>query len=174
MSCPRKLFLEDRKSVFREVRMQANLGLIFERIAKISCDGGRSVPKNLRARQDCMRTSREIYFRPKSQTSVGLKTTVSWTWHIPANALSFPLCPHHFLLFASIFIFENHATRGDIFCEQGWRRRESRDRARLLTLEFRTHCRVWVECVVGSRTYRGGFLQVVSSFLPSTKTNTQK
>ena len=31
-----------RVEVFRDVRMQVNLGLMFERKAKISCDGGRS------------------------------------------------------------------------------------------------------------------------------------
>ena len=38
------------KSVFREVRTQANLGLMFEGKVKISCDSGQSVIKNLRAR----------------------------------------------------------------------------------------------------------------------------
>lgn len=61
-------------------------------------------------------------------------------------------------------------TRGDIIREQGRRRSETRERAYLPTLEFPTHCHVWIECVVGSRTYRGGFLHVFSSFLPSTKT----
>ena len=63
------------KSVFREVRMQANLGLMFERKAKISCNSGQSVIKNLRARQDCRRTSRKTDFCQKNKTSAGLKIT---------------------------------------------------------------------------------------------------
>ena len=55
--------------------MQANLGLMFERKAKISCNGRRSVTKNLRVRQDCMRTSRQTDFRQKNETSAGLKIT---------------------------------------------------------------------------------------------------
>ena len=56
--------------------MQANtLGLMFERKAKISCNGGRSVTNNLTARQDYMRTSRKTDFCQKKQTSAGLKIT---------------------------------------------------------------------------------------------------
>ena len=55
--------------------MQAILGLMFERKAKISYNGGRSVTKNLIARQDCMRTSRKTDFRQKNETSAGLKIT---------------------------------------------------------------------------------------------------
>ena len=55
--------------------MQANLGLMFERKAKISCNSGQSVIKNLRARQDCRRTSRKTDFRQKNETSAGLKIT---------------------------------------------------------------------------------------------------
>ena len=53
--------------------MQANLGLMFERKAKISCNSGRSVIKNLRTRQDCMRTSQKTNFRQKNETSAELK-----------------------------------------------------------------------------------------------------
>ena len=63
------------KSVFRDVRMQANLGLMLERKTKISCNGGRSVTKNLRARQDCTQTPRQTAFRQKNETSAELKIT---------------------------------------------------------------------------------------------------
>ena len=43
--------------------MQANLGLMFEGKAKVSCNGGRGVTKNLRATQDCKRTPRKTDFR---------------------------------------------------------------------------------------------------------------
>ena len=99
----RKLFLDERKplfygkSVFRDVRMQANLGLMFERKIKISCNGGRSVTKNLRARQDCMRTSRKTDFRQKNETSVGLKITfMDMTY--PDQRPELPSLSHHFLL----------------------------------------------------------------------------
>ena len=55
--------------------MEANLGLMFERKAKISYNGGGSVTKNLRARQDCMQTSRKTNFRQKNETSARLKRT---------------------------------------------------------------------------------------------------
>ena len=65
--------------------MQANLGLMFERKAKISCNGGRSVTNNLRARQDYMRTLGK-------QTSAGLKITSADVTY-PGQRLSFPLYP---------------------------------------------------------------------------------
>ena len=46
--------------------MQVNLGLMFERKAKIPCNGGRSVTKKLRTGQDCMRTSRKKEFATKT------------------------------------------------------------------------------------------------------------
>ena len=102
-SCPREVFLDERKSlfqrrsVFRDVSMQANLGLMFERKAKISCNGGRSVTKNLRVRQDCMRTSRKTDFRQKNETSAGLKITfVDMTY--PNQRPELPSLSHHFLL----------------------------------------------------------------------------
>ena len=55
--------------------MQANLGLMIERKAKISCNSGQSVIKNLRARQDCRRTSQKTDFRQENETSAGLKIT---------------------------------------------------------------------------------------------------
>ena len=74
------------KSVFREVRLQANLGLMFERKAKISCNSGQSVIKNLRARQDCRWTSRKTDFRQKNETSAGLKITCSIQEYIKKTA----------------------------------------------------------------------------------------
>ena len=68
-----------------------------ERKAKISCNGGRSVTKNLRARQDCMRTSQKTYFRQKNETSAGLKITfVDMT--NPGQRPELPSLSHHFLL----------------------------------------------------------------------------
>ena len=76
--------------------MQANLGLMFERKAKI-CNDGRSVTKNLRARQDCMRNSRKTDFRQKNETSAGLKITfVVMTY--PGQRPELPSLSHHFLL----------------------------------------------------------------------------
>ena len=77
--------------------MQANLGLMFERKAKISCNGERSVAKNLRARQDCVRTSRKTDFRQKNETSACQKTTsVDMTY--PGQRPEFPSLSRHFLL----------------------------------------------------------------------------
>ena len=42
-----------------------------ERKAKFSCNGGRSVTKNLRARQKCMRTSRKTDFRSSKNNFCG-------------------------------------------------------------------------------------------------------
>ena len=70
--------------------MQVNLGLMFERKAKISCNGGRSVTNNLRARQDYMRTLGK-------QTSAGLKITfVDMTY--PGQHPELPSLSRHFLL----------------------------------------------------------------------------
>ena len=53
--------------VFRDVRMQANLGPIFERkyifISLPRAPSFSLFTKNLRARQDCMRTSQKTDFR---------------------------------------------------------------------------------------------------------------
>ena len=77
--------------------MHANLGQMFERKAKISCNGGRSVTKNLRARLDCMRTSRKTDFRHKNETSAGLKITfVDMTYSGQRPEL--PSLSHNFLL----------------------------------------------------------------------------
>ena len=78
--------------------MQANLGLMFERKAKISCNGGRSVNNNnLRARQDYMRKSRKTDFRQKKQTSARLKITfVDMTY--PGQRPELPSLSRHFLL----------------------------------------------------------------------------
>ena len=77
--------------------MQANLGLVFERKANISCNGGRSVSKNLRARKDCMRTSRKTDFRQKNDTSARLKITfVDMTY--PGQRPELPSLSRHFLL----------------------------------------------------------------------------
>ena len=76
--------------------MQANLGLMFERKAEISCNGVRSVTNNLRARQDYMRTSRKTSAR-KKQTSAGLKITfVDMTY--PGQRPDLPSLSTHFLL----------------------------------------------------------------------------
>ena len=81
--------------------MQANLGLMFERKAKISCNGERSVNKNLRARQDCMQMSRKTDFRKKNETSAGLKITfVDMTY--PGQRPELPSLSHRFLLFTLV------------------------------------------------------------------------
>ena len=77
--------------------MQANLGLMFERKAKISRNGGRSVTKNLRTRQDCMQTSRKTDFRQKNETSAGLKITFV-DMPYPGQRPELPSLSHHFLL----------------------------------------------------------------------------
>ena len=115
MSCPRNLVLDERKSmferksVFRGARMQPNLGVMFERKAKISCNDGRSVTKNLRARNDCMRTSRKTGFHHKNETSAGLKiTSVDMTY--PGQRPELPslllLSSEHTLLFLRLW-FQN-------------------------------------------------------------------
>ena len=78
--------------------MQAHLGLMFERKAKISCNYGlRSVTKNLTARQNCMRTSRNTDFRQKNETSARLKVTfVNMTY--PGQRPELPSLSRHFLL----------------------------------------------------------------------------
>ena len=82
--------------------MQANLGLMFERKARISCNEGRSVTKNLRARQDCMRTSRKTDFRQKNEISAGLKITfVDMTY--PGQRPELPSLSRHFLLSEYIY-----------------------------------------------------------------------
>ena len=74
------------KSVFRDVRMS----FMFERKAKISCNGGRSVTNNMRARQDYMRTLGK-------QTSAGLKITfVDMTY--PGQHPELPSLSRHFFL----------------------------------------------------------------------------
>ena len=80
--------------------MQANLGLMFERKAKISCNSGQSVIKNLRARQDCRRTSRKTDFCQKNETSAGLKITfVNITY--PGQRPELPSLSRRFLLLIS-------------------------------------------------------------------------
>ena len=81
--------------------MQANLGLMFERKAKISCNGGRSVTKHLRARQDCMRTSRKRNFRQKNETSARLKITFV-DMRYPGQRPELPSLSRHFLLIPAI------------------------------------------------------------------------
>ena len=77
--------------------MQANLGLMFERKAKVSCNGARGVTKKLRATQDCKRTSRKTDFRQKNETSAGLKITfVDMTY--PGQRPELPSLSRHFLL----------------------------------------------------------------------------
>ena len=79
--------------------MQANLDPMFERKAKISCNGG-SVTKNLRVRQDYMRTSQKTDFLQKNGTSARLKITfVDMTY--PGQRLELPSLCHHFLLLKS-------------------------------------------------------------------------
>ena len=75
--------------------MQANLGLKFEGKAKISCNGKRSVTKNLRARQDCTRTSRKTDFCQKNKSSAGLKITfVDMTY--PSQCPELPSLSDHY------------------------------------------------------------------------------
>ena len=74
--------------------MQANLGLMFERKANISCNGGRSVTNNLREKQDYMRTSRKTDFRQKKQTSA--VTFVDMT--SPGQRPELPSLSRHFRL----------------------------------------------------------------------------
>ena len=78
--------------------MQADLGLMFERKAtEISYNGGRSVTMNLRARQDCIGTSRKTDFRQKNETSACLKITfVDMTY--PGQRPELPSLSRHFLL----------------------------------------------------------------------------
>ena len=67
MSCPRKLFLDERKSVFRDVRIQTCLALRF--LVKRENGGARRrlmniyIHSNIRPRLACMRTSRKTDFR---------------------------------------------------------------------------------------------------------------
>ena len=77
--------------------MQANVGLMFERKAKISCNGGRSVAKNLRASQDCMQMSRKTDFRQKNETSAGLKITFEDMTY-PGQRPELPSLSRYFLL----------------------------------------------------------------------------
>ena len=77
--------------------MEANLGLMFEKKSKISCNGGRSVTNNLRARQECMQTSRKTDFGQKNETSAGLKIAfVDLTY--PGQRPELPSLSRHFLL----------------------------------------------------------------------------
>ena len=80
-----------REEVFRDVRMQVNLGLMFERKAKISCNGGRS-------RLDvcvCGRLGRQTSARTK--TFARLKITfVDMTY--PGQRPEPPSLSPHFLL----------------------------------------------------------------------------
>ena len=71
--------------------------LIFERKAKISCNSGRSVIKNLRVRQECMRTTRKTDFRQKNKTSAGLKITFMDVTY-PSQRPELPSLSRHFLL----------------------------------------------------------------------------
>ena len=98
MSCPRKLFLFVLAEVSLPRRpLQANLGMMFERKAKISCNDGRSVTRNLRAMQDSMRTSRKTDFHQKNETSAWLKMTfVDMTY--PGQCPELPSLSRHFLL----------------------------------------------------------------------------
>ena len=71
-----------------------------ERKAKISCNGGRSVAKNLTARQDCILTSRKTDLRQKNETSARLKITfVDMTF--PGQRPELPSLSRHFLLTTS-------------------------------------------------------------------------
>ena len=71
--------------------------VMFQRKAKLSCNGGRSATKNLRARQDCMPTSRKTDFRQVNETSAGLKITfVDMTY--PGQRPELPSLSHHILL----------------------------------------------------------------------------
>ena len=99
-----KLFSDERKSLFRDVCMKANLGLMFERKAKISCNGGQSVIKNLRARQYCMRTSRKNRLPPENETSARLKITFL-DMAYPGQRPELPSLSRHFL---NLDIIENN------------------------------------------------------------------
>ena len=80
--------------------MQANLGLMFEKKAKISCNSGQSVIKNLKARQDCRWTSQKTDFSQKNETSTGLKITfVNITY--PGQRPELPSLSRRFLLLIS-------------------------------------------------------------------------
>ena len=67
MSCPRKLFSDERKSVFRDVRTQSCLALRF--LVKRENGGARErltnihIHSNIRSRLACMRTPRKTDFR---------------------------------------------------------------------------------------------------------------
>ena len=76
--------------------MQANLSLMFEIKAKVSRNGGRGVTKNLRATQDCMRTSRGTALRHKNETSAGLKITIV-NMAYPGQRPGLPFLSRHFL-----------------------------------------------------------------------------
>ena len=95
--------------------MQANLGLMFERKAKISCNGARSVTKNLRVRLDCMWTSRKRDLRQKNETSAGLKITfVDMTY--PGQRPELPSQSHHFLLVQADVIIKDRCSLTDCCC----------------------------------------------------------
>ena len=87
--CPRKLFLGERKSVFRDVRMQSCLALRF--LVKRENDGARGrlmniyFLSNIGPRLACMRTSRKTSARLKI-TFVDMTYPKGWTG-------SLPLCP---------------------------------------------------------------------------------
>ena len=89
MLCPRKLFLDERKSVFRDVRMQSCLALRF--LVKRENDGARGrlmniyFLSNIGPRLACMRTSRKTSVRLKI-TFVDMTYPKGWTG-------SLPLCP---------------------------------------------------------------------------------
>ena len=84
-----------RVEVFRDVRMQVNLGLMFERKAKISCNGGRS-GLDVCA---CGRLGRQTSARTK--TFLRLKITfVDMTY--PGQRPKPPSLSPHFLLTAFI------------------------------------------------------------------------
>ena len=75
--------------------MQANLGLMFERKAKISCNGGRSVTKNLRAKKDAEVS--ESRLPSEKRDFAGLKITfVDMTY--PSQRPDLPSLFRHFLL----------------------------------------------------------------------------
>ena len=86
--------------------MQANLGLMFERNAKILCNGGRGVTKNLRATRGCIRTSLKTDFRQKNETSDGLKITFADLTY-PGQRPELPPLSRHFLLTVVIALNES-------------------------------------------------------------------
>ena len=103
MSCPRKLFLDDRKSVFRDVRMQSCLALRF--LVKRENGGARGrLMKSLlffqtsdRGWPACGRLGRQTSARTK--TSTRLKITFvdmtypkGWTGSLPLCPLIFSCC----------------------------------------------------------------------------------